>query len=97
VGFIVGRTVGGAVIRHRVQRRLRHLMRARLTELPGGALLVVRALPPAAGAGSAVLGQDLDGALRRLCHSAFLPGSAVSSSAELPTHPLAAPRHGGGR
>ncbi|MGH3911169.1 MAG: ribonuclease P protein component, partial [Pseudonocardiaceae bacterium] len=49
VGFVVGRRVGGAVVRHRVQRQLRHLMRTRLDALPGGALVVVRALPAAAG------------------------------------------------
>jgi ribonuclease P protein component len=39
--------VGNAVIRKQVTRRLRHLLRDRLAELPPGALLVVRALPPA--------------------------------------------------
>jgi ribonuclease P protein component len=66
VGFVVGRAVGGSVVRHRVQRRLRHLMRSRLANLPAGSLVVVRALPAAAGASSAALGDDLDGALRRL-------------------------------
>jgi ribonuclease P protein component len=66
VGFVVGRSVGSSVVRHRVQRRLRHLMRSRLTSLPAGALVVVRALPASAGATSAALGADLDGALRRL-------------------------------
>jgi len=66
VGFVVGRTVGGAVVRHRVQRRLRHLMRSRLDGLPSGALVVVRALPAAAAASSAALGSDLDEALARL-------------------------------
>ncbi|MDQ4102652.1 MAG: ribonuclease P protein component [Actinomycetota bacterium] len=65
VGFIVGRAVGGSVVRHRVQRRLRHLMRRRLADLPPGALVVVRALPSSAGAGSAELAEDLDRALRR--------------------------------
>jgi ribonuclease P protein component len=69
IGFVVGRTVGGSVIRHRVQRRLRHLMRARLPVLPPGTLVVVRALPAAAGASSAVLGADLDAALWRLIDS----------------------------
>lgn len=69
VGFVVGRTVGGAVVRHRVQRQLRHLMRARLDGLPGGSLLVVRALPAAAGTSSATLGDELDAALRRLSHA----------------------------
>ncbi|MDQ6875625.1 MAG: ribonuclease P protein component [Actinomycetota bacterium] len=66
VGFVVGRTVGGAVLRNRVSRRLRHLMANRLAQLPEGARLVVRALPPAAAADSAALGLDLDAALRRL-------------------------------
>jgi ribonuclease P protein component len=68
-GFIVSRVVGPAVVRNRVRRRLRHLVRARLEALPSGGRLVVRALPPAATASSAVLGHDLDsalvGALRR--------------------------------
>jgi ribonuclease P protein component len=69
VGFVVGRTVGGSVVRHRVQRRLRHLMRRRVATLPAGALVVVRALPASAGASSVALGDDLDGALRRLVGS----------------------------
>lgn len=66
VGFVVSKAVGNSVVRHRVSRRLRHLMAARLGTLPVGSALVVRALPPAASATSAELGGDLDGALRRL-------------------------------
>ncbi len=66
VGFVVGRAVGGSVVRHRTVRRLRHLVRDRLPQLPAGALLVVRALPPAGGADSAALGRDLDATLGRL-------------------------------
>ena len=66
VGFVVSRAVGGAVVRHRVQRRLRHLLRARLDRMPAGALVVVRALPQAAAASSAELGRDLDSALSRV-------------------------------
>jgi ribonuclease P protein component len=77
VGFVVGRAVGGSVVRHRVQRRLRHLMRYRVASLPAGALVVVRALPASAGASSAALGDDLDGALRRLI------GSRTASAASL--------------
>jgi ribonuclease P protein component len=62
-GFIVPRTVGKAVVRNRVRRRLRHLVRERLATLPPGTLLVVRALPAAAEASYAQLGADLDGAL----------------------------------
>lgn len=66
VGFVVGRTVGGSVVRHRTVRRLRHLVRDRLSRLPAGSLLVVRALPPAGAADSAALGRDLDATLDRL-------------------------------
>jgi ribonuclease P protein component len=66
VGFVVGRAVGGSVVRHRTVRRLRHLVRDRLGQLPPGALLVVRALPPAGAADSATLGRDLDRSLDRL-------------------------------
>jgi ribonuclease P protein component len=65
-GFVVGRAVGGAVVRNRVRRRLRHLVAARLDQLPAGSRVVVRALPPAAQASFAELGGDLDGALRRV-------------------------------
>ena len=63
-GFVVSRAVGGSVVRHRVVRRLRHLLRGRLADLPAGSRLVVRALPPAADAPSSVLAHDLDSALR---------------------------------
>jgi len=57
------------VVRNRVKRQLRHLVADRLADLPDGALVVVRALPPAADSSSALLGSDLDhamaGALRR--------------------------------
>ncbi|GII80446.1 ribonuclease P protein component [Sphaerisporangium rufum] len=66
VGFVVSRAVGGAVVRNRVRRRLRHLVRARLDMLPGGSLLVVRANPPAASARSEQLAAELDVALDRL-------------------------------
>ncbi|MBB5154296.1 ribonuclease P protein component [Saccharopolyspora phatthalungensis] len=66
VGFVVSKAVGTAVVRHRVARRLRHLMRDRLPALPAGTLVVVRALPPAAGASSRELGADLDAGLRKL-------------------------------
>lgn len=83
VGFVVGRTVGGSVVRHRVARRLRHLMRSRLAILPAGSLVVVRALPSSAGAGSAALGADLDGALRRLIGSSAAAASSASSAENL--------------
>jgi ribonuclease P protein component len=66
VGFVVSRAVGGSVVRNRVVRRLRALCATRLDHLPAGTVLVVRALPAAAGATSDRLGSDLDRALRRL-------------------------------
>ena len=63
-GFVVSKAVGKSVVRHRVVRRLRHLVGARLAQLPADALLVVRALPPAATSTSAELGEDLDAGLR---------------------------------
>ena len=60
VGFVVSRAVGGAVVRNRVRRRLRHLARGYLECLPGGSLLVVRANPPAAAARQADLAAELD-------------------------------------
>jgi ribonuclease P protein component len=66
VGLVVSKAVGNAVARNRVKRRLRHLARTRLERLPDGSLLVIRALPAAASASSAVLGADLDRALQRV-------------------------------
>jgi len=60
----VSKAVGGSVVRHRVARRLRHLVGPRLAELPPDVGLVVRALPPAAAATSAELAVDLDAGLR---------------------------------
>ncbi|MFF7775678.1 ribonuclease P protein component [Streptomyces tanashiensis] len=65
-GFVVSKAVGGAVVRNQVKRRLRHLVRDRLAELPPGSLVVVRALPGAGDAEHAQLARDLDAALQRL-------------------------------
>lgn len=70
VGFVVSKGVGGSVVRHRVQRRLRHLMRPLLPHLPTGSLVVVRALPPAATSTSAELDADLRPALERCLRQA---------------------------
>lgn len=71
-GFVVSRAVGNSVVRHRVARRLRHLVEARLAELPAGSGLVVRALPPAARATSTELAADLDAGLRGALRKAGL-------------------------
>ena len=64
-GFVVSKAVGNAVVRNKVRRRLRHLVRPLLGDLPAGALLVVRALPAAAEASYATLGDDLACGARR--------------------------------
>ena len=65
VGFVVNKAVGNAVTRNQVKRRLRHLARERVASLPRSAVLVVRALPAAAGASYDELDTDLDDALIR--------------------------------
>lgn len=62
-GFVVSKAVGNAVVRNKVRRRLRHLVRPLLGDLPDGSLLVVRALPASASASYAELGADLEAAL----------------------------------
>ncbi len=66
VGFVVSGAVGPAVVRNQVRRRLRHLTVDQLPRLPDGALLVLRALPAAAGASSAQLAGDVTRVLERL-------------------------------
>jgi ribonuclease P protein component len=66
VGFVVSKAVGNSVVRHRVSRRLRHVVARRLGTLAAGSSLVVRALPAAAQASSAELEIDFDAAVRRL-------------------------------
>jgi ribonuclease P protein component len=63
VGFVVSKAVGGAVVRKRVQRRLRHAMRPLLAVLPNGSLLVVRAKPAAASLRQEDLAAQLDSAI----------------------------------
>jgi ribonuclease P protein component len=65
-GFVVGKSVGNSVVRHRVTRQLRAVVRNELHRLPPTADLVVRARPEAADAGSAVLHRDLVAGMDRL-------------------------------
>lgn len=62
VGIVVSRAVGNSVVRHRVQRRLRHAARGHLVGL-SSSLVVIRALPPAAAADFGDLRRDLDSCL----------------------------------
>nr|WP_204332538.1 ribonuclease P protein component [Geodermatophilus sabuli] len=65
-GFVVGKTVGNSVVRHRVTRRLRAVVLGELHRLPAEADLVVRARPEAAAASSAELRRDLATGLDRV-------------------------------
>lgn len=65
VGLVVGRSVGGAVVRNRVSRRLRAHLAARLQSIPCGADVVIRALPSAARASWQDLARDTDRCLDR--------------------------------
>jgi ribonuclease P protein component len=65
VGLIVGKSVGSAVDRHRVSRRLRHVARKVLDELDPAERIVIRALPGSRHATSARLEQQLRDSLRR--------------------------------
>ena len=65
-GFVVGRSVGGSVLRNRVTRQLRQLIVVHLDRLPAGTDVVVRALPPAAVSSGSDLKRDLDSGLRRV-------------------------------
>jgi len=62
-GLVVSKAVGGSVVRSTVSRRLRHLLRDRLSLLPAGCRVVVRAGASAGSASSAALAADLDAAL----------------------------------
>jgi ribonuclease P protein component len=79
VGFVVSKAVGGAVVRNRVKRRLRHLSRP-LVASSSDLHVVVRALPAAAQASSDTLASDLVGAwqatVKRLATSPRAEGSA---------------------
>ena len=63
VGFVVAKTVGGAVVRNRVRRRLRGVVVEQSDTLPDGVDLVVRALPAAASATYGQLDADFRSAV----------------------------------
>lgn len=66
VGLVVGKSVGGSVVRHQVSRRLRAQLAPRVGALSTGSRLVIRALPTTGERRSVELGRDLDRALSRL-------------------------------
>lgn len=58
-GFIVAKTVGNAVVRNRVRRRLKAVAYAIAPTLPDGSETVFRALPAAADAEFSVLSAEV--------------------------------------
>ncbi|ROP72636.1 ribonuclease P protein component [Curtobacterium sp. PhB115] len=58
-GFIVAKTVGNAVTRNLIRRRLKAIAHELLTETPTGFDVVVRALPAASQAGWPTLLEDV--------------------------------------
>ncbi len=68
--------------RNRTKRVLRHLVAARLSRIPQGCDLVVRANPAAAGATTAELAAELDrsldSVLRRLATASRTPAAVPS-------------------
>jgi ribonuclease P protein component len=69
VGLIIAKSVGSAVDRHRVARRLRHVARDVLGDLDKGEHLVIRALPSSSGAKSDELRTQVRAGLRSVHRS----------------------------
>ena len=65
IGLVVSKSVGSAVQRHRVARRLRHVARTVINELDPADRVVIRALPGSRYAISARLEKQLRTAIRR--------------------------------
>jgi ribonuclease P protein component len=65
IGLVVSKSVGNAVQRHRVSRRLRHVARTVIDDLQPTDRVVIRALPGSRYAISARLEQELRTALSR--------------------------------
>ncbi len=65
IGFVVSKSVGNAVQRHQVSRRLRHVVRTMLDDLDTSDRVVIRALPGSRDAQSARLEAELRAALKR--------------------------------
>lgn len=63
VGLIIAKSVGSAVDRHRVARRLRHVTRGLLSELIPDERVVIRALPSSSRASSEQLARQVHAGL----------------------------------
>jgi ribonuclease P protein component len=60
VGLVVSKAVGNAVVRNRAKRVLRALMSSRISQLPDGVDVVIRAKTDLPGTPTAILAHDLD-------------------------------------
>jgi ribonuclease P protein component len=65
-GLIVSRSVGSAVQRHGLSRRLRHVARDVVGDLHDSEHVVIRALPSSRDLASARLSEELRAGLRRI-------------------------------
>lgn len=65
IGLVVSKAVGSAVQRHRVARRLRHVVCSLVPELDSADRIVIRALPSSRHAIFASLEQELRSGLTR--------------------------------
>jgi ribonuclease P protein component len=70
IGLVISKSVGSAVERHRVARRLRHVVRPMLADLHRADAVVIRALPSSREVSSARLARQLRSGLRRAFESA---------------------------
>lgn len=66
LGLVIAKSVGNAVQRHRVARRLRHVARTMLADVDLVDRVVIRALPSSSGASSERLEQQLRTGLQRI-------------------------------
>jgi ribonuclease P protein component len=66
IGLIIGRSVGSAVHRHQLARRLRHVSRDLVQGLEPDEHVVIRALPSSRGSGSDRLTKQLRAGLGRI-------------------------------
>lgn len=80
VGFIVSKAVGNAVVRNRVKRRLRHVVKDRLSTVPTGSVVVIRALPGAAERTSAELGGEVDRCLSKAARRSPRAGTRAGAT-----------------
>jgi ribonuclease P protein component len=71
-GFVVGKRLGGAVVRNAVKRKMREATRARITAVPLGWDVILIARTPIVGASFWCVGEALDRLLPRLNQ---LPGT----------------------